>query len=230
VILCISVIFERYLIPIFDKFGEQEITAGSLVLAIFSCMMPGILCFLCGFYCLLHSWMNASAEMLKFADRMFYTDWWNATSFPNYYRTWNIVVHDWLYTYIYKDMCEHVLKGHKTLPMLTVFAISAIFHEFIMGVAFRFLYPVMFFFFGGISVLLMFVKNKKHQNLGNMLLWLALCLGNGLMLSLYNMEYYARSNCPLEGKSMLDYLIPVSWYCHGIAPNPNWEIKAPWQE
>ncbi|CAF4985456.1 unnamed protein product, partial [Rotaria socialis] len=30
-------------------------------------------------------------------------DWWTATSWSSYYRTWNIVVHDWLYTYIYRD-------------------------------------------------------------------------------------------------------------------------------
>lgn len=30
-------------------------------------------------------------------------DWWNSTSFANYYRTWNVVVHDWLYYYGYRD-------------------------------------------------------------------------------------------------------------------------------
>lgn len=30
-------------------------------------------------------------------------DWWNSTSFANYYRTWNVVVHDWLYYYMYRD-------------------------------------------------------------------------------------------------------------------------------
>ena len=30
-------------------------------------------------------------------------DWWNSTSFANYYRTWNVVVHDWLYYYVYRD-------------------------------------------------------------------------------------------------------------------------------
>lgn len=30
-------------------------------------------------------------------------DWWNSTSFANYYRTWNVVVHDWLYYYVYLD-------------------------------------------------------------------------------------------------------------------------------
>ncbi|GCB84355.1 hypothetical protein scyTo_0024966, partial [Scyliorhinus torazame] len=41
--------------------------------------------------------------MLRFGDRMFYKDWWNSTSFANYYRTWNVVVHDWLYCYTYSD-------------------------------------------------------------------------------------------------------------------------------
>lgn len=31
-------------------------------------------------------------------------DWWNSTSFAAYYRTWNVVVHDWLYTYVYKEV------------------------------------------------------------------------------------------------------------------------------
>lgn len=32
-----------------------------------------------------------------------FQDWWNSTSFANYYRTWNVVVHDWLYYYGYRD-------------------------------------------------------------------------------------------------------------------------------
>lgn len=31
-------------------------------------------------------------------------DWWNSNSYADYYRTWNVVVHDWLYAYIYKDL------------------------------------------------------------------------------------------------------------------------------
>lgn len=32
-----------------------------------------------------------------------FQDWWNSTSYANYYRTWNVVVHDWLYYYAYRD-------------------------------------------------------------------------------------------------------------------------------
>ena len=35
-------------------------------------MLPGMLLLIVGFFALLHSWMNAFAEMTRFADRMFY--------------------------------------------------------------------------------------------------------------------------------------------------------------
>lgn len=39
-----------------------------------------------------------------FIPLLFSQDWWNSTSYSNYYRTWNVVVHDWLYYYAYKDL------------------------------------------------------------------------------------------------------------------------------
>lgn len=35
-------------------------------------MFPGSLVLLCGFFAILHAWLNAFAEMMRFADRMFY--------------------------------------------------------------------------------------------------------------------------------------------------------------
>ena len=228
VVFYVSFIFECYLIPLFKEFGDAKITSGKFVCAIFGCMMPGSLAFLCGFYCLLHSWMNGMAELLTFGDRMFYKDWWNATDFPTYIRSWNFVVHDWLYTYIYKDVYEHVFSRCRPLATILVFTISAIFHEYILAFAFRFFYPVMFVQFEFAGLLLMFLTKKQHKDFGNILMWLALCLGNGLHLSLYNMEYYARVNCPISNHTVIDYFIPVSWTCNGILENPNWRIHTPW--
>ena len=185
--------------------------------------MPGTIAYLCGFYCLLHAWMNASAEMLRFADRMFYKDWWNASSFDVYYRTWNVVVHDWLYTYIYKDMYEIVCKDSKTASAIVVFTISAIFHEFILAFAFRFFYPVLFTMFQSAGCLLMFVRSKKQSSLGNIFLWMSIAIGNGLLLSLYCMEYFARKNCPVDKNSISEYFVPVSWRCHGLASNSSYK-------
>lgn len=231
VIFYVSFIFERFLIPYFRDFGNAtDIEPKSLVLSIFGCILPGTIANLCGFYCLLHAWMNASAEMLRFADRLFYRDWWNASSFEVFYRTWNVIVHDWLYTYIYKDMYEIVFKGSKTTATLVVFTISAIFHELILAVSFRFFYPVLFTFFQGAGVLFMFVRIRRDSAIGNIFLWFSLALGNGLLISLYSMEYFARQNCPVDETSGLEYFAPISWRCNGVVMNETWTIKAPWSD
>ena len=42
------------------------------VLSVFNSMLPGTLVLVLGFFSILHSWLNAFAEMMTFADRMFY--------------------------------------------------------------------------------------------------------------------------------------------------------------
>ncbi|PSN34160.1 Sterol O-acyltransferase 1 [Blattella germanica] len=201
VIFYVAFIFERFLIPLYKNFGlpgRREVPLSeSLVVGIFGSMMPGMLAFLCSFYCILHSWMNAFAEMLRYADRMFYKDWWTASSHASYYRLWNIVVHDWLYTYIYKDICENIgLKpGKKWLGMLVVFFVSAVFHEYIVAFTFRFFYPMLFLAFGGFGVSLVFLTKDMMPG-GNIFMWLIISIGVGLLLCLYGFEWYARVNCP----------------------------------
>ncbi|XP_046419622.1 sterol O-acyltransferase 1 isoform X1 [Neodiprion fabricii] len=217
VVFYMAFIFERLLIPVFRQFGASPLEPRALVLSVFGTMMPGTLAFLCGFYCLLHSWMNASAELLRFADRMFYKDWWNSTSYDAYYRTWNVVVHDWLYTYIYKDIYEIIAPRNKMLSTFMVFSVSAIFHEYILAFAFRFFYPVLLVMFGGIGLILVFLTRKNEQAGGNVFMWLTLCMGTGMILSLYSMEYYARINCPPYKDEFLDLFIPRSWTCHRLS-------------
>ncbi|XP_050092331.1 sterol O-acyltransferase 1 [Anopheles aquasalis] len=228
VIFYISFILERFLVPLFEKFGHAKISSGSFVLSLFGSIMPGSLSFLCAFYSLLHAWMNGMAELLRFADRMFYRDWWNESTFAGYIRSWNVVVHDWLYTYVYKDCVENVFRNCRPLATVAVFTVSSVFHELILAFSFRFFYPVMFVQFEFMGLLMMFLTRGMGKDIGNVLLWLMLSIGNGLHLSLYNMEYYARRNCPGIGDSVVDYLVPVSWSCNGISHNPNWTITAPW--
>jgi diacylglycerol O-acyltransferase 1 len=56
---------------------------------------------LCTFYCLFHLWLNILAEMLRFGDREFYKDWWNAPTLGDYWRMWNMPVHKWLLRTVY---------------------------------------------------------------------------------------------------------------------------------
>lgn len=136
-------------------------------------------------------------------------DWWNSTSYRTYYRTWNVVVHDWLYTYIYKDVYE-ILSCNKPLATFAVFFVSAIFHEYIVAFTFGFFYPVMFVMFGGFGFAFVFL-NKIITS--NMLMWLSFSLGNGLLFSLYSMEFYARINCLPRPDYYWDLFLPRSWNC-----------------
>lgn len=136
-------------------------------------------------------------------------DWWNSICYSTYYRTWNIVVHDWLYTYIYKDMYEIVTPRNKKLSVCVVFAISSIIHEYIISFATGFFYPVLLFLFGGIGLIVVFVLKSA----GNVFLWFSLSAGNGVIVSLYCMEYYARINCPRTRDDFWDLVIPRTWSC-----------------
>lgn len=72
VIFFSSFLFERYIIPTFHDFATVEVKSSTAVFQIFGCMMPANLFCLGGFYLLLHAWLNGFAELLQFADRIFY--------------------------------------------------------------------------------------------------------------------------------------------------------------
>ncbi|XP_063586122.1 sterol O-acyltransferase 1-like [Penaeus indicus] len=210
-------LFVRFCIPVFQKFGQESFNGTNLLVAVFSCMFPGSLVLLCGFFAVLHAWLNAFAEMMRFADRMFYKDWWNSTSYARFYRTWNCVVHDWLYEYVYRDVVAWQRKHGegcarlRCFPMLVVFFISSVVHEYILSFAFRFFYPVLLVMFGGFGVAFMFVNSKARQF--NIFLWVTLIFGTGILMCLYSMEWYARINCPAVHEGFVDYLVPRSLYC-----------------
>jgi len=152
-------------------------------------MLPATLDLFIVFYGLLHSWMNAFAELLRFPDRTFYLDWWNSKEFGNYYRKWNIIVHEWLYYYVYGDVIRFSKERiSKTTANLLTFAISAVIHELIICISMRFFYPILFVVFTGPGTLLIKNKNKFH----NIIFWILIYIGTSLILVLYMTEYYAR--------------------------------------
>ncbi|XP_049948221.1 sterol O-acyltransferase 2-like [Schistocerca serialis cubense] len=212
VILFISITFERSLLPLFVDFGKHPPCPRSLIAAVFGSMVPSLAVFLSCFYCVLHAWQNAFAEIMGFADRMFYKDWWNARSHAAYYRTWNVIVHDWLYEHVYRDVSRLLGPGRRTQPLLAVFLLSAAVHEYIVTYTFGFFYPTLFVAFGICSVGLVFVTHDQLRG-GNVMLWLQLMVGTGLLVSAHLMEWEARQRCPPAVDSSWDFYIPRSWFC-----------------
>ncbi|XP_061074807.1 sterol O-acyltransferase 2 [Conger conger] len=204
----------RLCIPVFMNENNQPFSTRTLVLAVFHSTLPGMLILLLFFFAFLHCWLNAFAEMLRFGDRMFYKDWWNSTSFTNYYRTWNVVVHDWLYSYVYQDFLWLSRRRCRTIAMLSVFIMSALVHEYVLTFGFGFFYPVLFCLFAVIGVVFNFTMTDKRKSpIWNIILWICLFIGQGVLVCLYCQEWYAQKHCPPAGESFWELVIPRSWSC-----------------
>ncbi|KAM4021892.1 sterol O-acyltransferase 1 isoform 1-T1 [Anomaloglossus baeobatrachus] len=208
-------VFVRLCIPLFRNISQEPFSLRVLVLCIFNSILPGVLILFLAFFAFLHCWLNAFAEMLRFADRMFYKDWWNSTSFANYYRTWNVVVHDWLYYYAYRDFLWFFGRRFKAAAMLSVFMVSAVVHEYALGICFGFFYPVLFILFMGFGMIFNFILHDRRKGpIWNVIMWTSLFLGQGVLLCLYSQEWYAQRHCSVSNPTFLDYLKPRSWTCH----------------
>nr|XP_055068974.1 sterol O-acyltransferase 2 isoform X2 [Misgurnus anguillicaudatus] len=207
-------ILVRLCIPVFMNKSSQAFSTRTLILALFHAAFPGMLILMLGFYAFLHCWLNTFAEILRFADRMFYKDWWNSTSFTNYYRTWNIVVHDWLYYYGYRDFLRLSGEKFRSVATLSIFAVSAAVHEYAFTMGFGFFYPVMFCTFAGIGVIFTFALNDKRTSpVWNIIMWMCLFIGQGIHVCLYCLEWYAQIHCPRTGTSFWELVTPRSWTC-----------------
>ncbi|XP_044851062.1 sterol O-acyltransferase 2 [Mauremys mutica] len=207
-------ILERLCIPVFTNMSKQPFSIKTLVLSIFNATLPGTFLLLLSFFAFLHCWLNAFAEMLRFADRTFYKDWWNSTSFATYYRTWNVVVHDWLYYYVYQDLFWLFRGRSRVAAMLSVFIMSAIVHEYVITLCFGFFYPVMFTLFAIFGVIFNFLLNDKRKGpIWNIIMWTCLFIGQGIQVCLYCQEWYAQIHCPLEQKTFWGLVTPRSWSC-----------------
>ena len=141
---------------------EEKLDLSTFVLTVIKLMLPSVFFLMLGFFGFLHSWLNLWSEITRFPDRAFYSDWWNSIEFGTYYRKWNIVVHDWLYYYVYVDLRRFSVffRKYRFLAQLMTFFISAVIHEVIVCLALGFFYPILFILFTGPGIIL--IQNQKR--------------------------------------------------------------------
>lgn len=86
---------------------------------------------LAGFFAIFQSTLNALAEVTMFADREFYSDWWNSQSMASFWRLWNRPVYLFMRRHVHSPL---VGRGWPTwASSLVVFTISAVLHEVLVG-------------------------------------------------------------------------------------------------
>lgn len=74
--------------------------------------------------------MNLLAELTMFGDRRFYSDWWNANNLSEYWKKWNVPIHNFLHRHVYFPLRRKNYPA--TVSILVSFTISAIYHELLI--------------------------------------------------------------------------------------------------
>lgn len=182
-------IIEQYINPIVKN--SQHPLKGNWLYAIervLKLSVPTLYVWLCMFYCFFHLWLNILAELLRFGDREFYKDWWNARTFEEYWRMWNMPVHKWMVRHIYFPCLRNGIP--KGVSVLIAFLISAIFHELCIAVPCHMfkLWAFLGIMFQVPLVLLTNYLQRKFQNsmVGNMIFWFIFSIfGQPMCILLY---------------------------------------------
>lgn len=150
--------------------------------------IPTLYVWLCMFYCFFHLWLNIVAELLRFGDREFYKDWWNAKTIDEYWRLWNMPVHKWMVHHIYFPCLRRGMS--KKASIIISFLISAVFHELCIAVPchmFRSWAFLGIMFQIPLVVLTNYLQNKfQNTMVGNIIFWLFFSiLGQPMLVLLY---------------------------------------------
>ncbi|XP_030384598.1 diacylglycerol O-acyltransferase 1 [Scaptodrosophila lebanonensis] len=152
--------------------------------------LPNHLVWLCFFYLMFHSFLNAVGELLNFADRNFYCDWWNANNIDTFWRTWNMPVHRWCVRHLYIPVVQ---MGYSSRQASTiVFLISAFFHEYLVSVPLQ-TYKIWAFLgmMGQVplSAVSKYVERRLGPRTGNIIVWASIILGQPLCIMAYYHDY-----------------------------------------
>jgi diacylglycerol O-acyltransferase-1 len=164
--------------------------------------LPNHLIWLIWFYLIFHSLLNATGEILRFADREFYHDWWNANNILVFWKSWNIPVHRFCVRHVFKPMLR---SGYSvTTAQIVVFAFSAFFHEYLVSVPLR-VFKI-YAFLGMVAQIPLIVVSKYLETAigpraGNICVWLSLIIGQPLALMMYYHDFVVEH----YGKELISY-------------------------
>lgn len=162
-------------------------TPGSFFRSLLELSLPFMLAYLLLFYIIFECICNAFAELSYFADRRFYDDWWNSTSWDEFSRKWNKPVHMFLLRHVYAStMASYKLS--RTSAMFITFFLSACVHELVMVIVTRKI-RMYLFLLQLIQIPLIALTRmpiiKQNQMLGNVVFWLGLYAGFPLLCVAY---------------------------------------------
>ena len=128
-----SIVITRFAYPAViktvDHFNKENYSEAISTFLYFSVVHTYIL--LISFYLGFHCYLNAFAELTGFSDRKFYDDWWNSKTFEEFWKKWNLPMHNWFISHVYLPLRRKQFS--QIFSMILVYAFSGIFHEFLLS-------------------------------------------------------------------------------------------------
>ncbi|EAS32815.3 sterol O-acyltransferase [Coccidioides immitis RS] len=191
-IFLLTLTTEEFIVPVLNDSAYRLHRADSwceksLVLAetISMLLFPFMVTFLLVFLVIFEYVLGAFAEITRFADRRFYSDWWNSCDWLEFSREWNIPVHHFLRRHVY---FSSLTRFSNSGAMFITFLVSSIGHELVMGCITKKLRG-----YGFLAMMLQlpivaaqrskFVKGRRTFN--NVCFWISMILGLSMMCALY---------------------------------------------
>ncbi|KAI1330095.1 MBOAT-domain-containing protein [Xylariaceae sp. FL0255] len=191
-IFLLTIISEEFILPVLQDSGARlaattSAAEKSLILAesVSWLLFPFMLTLLLVFLVIFEYVLGTFAEITRFADRHFYSDWWNSTDWMEFSREWNIPVYSFLRRHVYATSRPKIGRNMATL---ITFLISALGHEIVMACITKKLRGYGFFCQMTQLPIVMMQRMKwvrAHKTANNVLFWSSMILGLSLMCSLY---------------------------------------------
>ncbi len=139
--------------------------------------------------------------MVRLADREFYGDWWNSTSFEQFARKWNKPVHEFLLRHVHME-AQVTLGMGRSMSTIVTFLYSIIAHEIMLLNTFGMFRPYLAFLSLFQIPLWPLMRSPLITNklLGNIFFWISLMTAWPLILVLYSREYCKEDprNCRID--------------------------------
>ncbi|KAK5122250.1 hypothetical protein LTR85_004160 [Meristemomyces frigidus] len=189
-IFLLTITSEEFIIPVLDNSHIRLSQArgnwidSALIFAetVSTLLFPFMITFLLVFLVIFEYVLGAFAEITRFADRQFYSDWWNSLDWLEFSREWNIPVHNFFRRHVYS--ASRGVQLSRPVATAITFFISAVAHELVMGCITR--------KFRGYGFVLMMMQIpfvaiqrmpgvRERRLLNNVMFWIFMIMGLSLL-------------------------------------------------
>ncbi|KAI9223916.1 MBOAT, membrane-bound O-acyltransferase family-domain-containing protein [Blastocladiella britannica] len=187
IILLMYVTVEHYIVPVLEDI--HRLTFAGVLLNL---MFPFLIIYLLIFYAVFECVCNGFAELTRFADRNFFDDWYNSSSFDQFARKWNKPVHEFLLRHVYLESLNTYKVSKRNATFLT-FLFSSCLHEVAMITVSR-KFRMYLFVLQMLQLPLIWLGrqpwSRRHPVLGNAFFWFGMILGIPLLATCYCCPFF----------------------------------------